>query len=952
MTSTVRSVTVRLDAAVSKYISDMRRAGRETDKSFASAHSAVSTVNKDLGITHSRLGLVNTDLSLTNRRVLTLGQRLGPVSSELGKLNGNGTTGLPTLHRNVNRGGKEIDQFSGRIKVLLDLVALLGPGVVPLVTAATPALSGIAAGAGFAAVGLGTLLTSVQGVGDALKAVNKAALEPTEANLQAAADALRQLSPEARQFVRESRDMVPLLRTLRDAGAEEFFPGVIEGMDALEERAPDIERLISNTAETLGDLVAGDSKALAGRRWDDFFDFLARETSETLVDLNAIVGDITHGAAEMWMAFDGTNDDFIGWVRDAADGFDDWARSEQGRADIAEFLAYVRENGPQVADTVGAIGGMFLEVAEAAAPLGGPVLAGLEAVADVVSAIADSDLGTPIFVGLAALSAYTRGAALLQGVQKSTFGQIATGQKDVTAGWTKASSTVKTLGSDINSVARFGTLATESSSRLRGQLANVARTAGPIAGLALATSGVADSTGLAHSASLGLMGTLAGPWGAAVGAGVGLVMDFAAANDELTDSISQTQFAIESADPYTANLAQLQAELDTRRFELQQFKDEVAGTNRYTSSLSVAGIKNRFEGYFGNSDVEELESDVERAESAYAELAAAQERAAAQTGLYRLYKLETEALEENIAAMRAKRSEALRGLNAELDYKGAILDARDALKDNGKTVNENTRKGQDNLRALYGLADAWNSQSDAVKNAQGGLRTARRNFVETAVAMGMAEGKAKDLAREIFEIPTNRRTKIDFESDLAMQRVKAIKSELASIDRNIDVYVNIRKPNAGGYGAQIESAKGNFLPGGRTYAYGGMDLANRHQPEFAGPGPARVWREQETGGESYIPHANDSRRARAKAILEQTAHLFNGDVIWGSKATLGRWGGDASSVGGRTVVVERIIERLPSQVVLRTDDGAFRAYVVGHASSVAGHRVDAERDFDDLVNGR
>ena len=45
-------------------------------------------------------------------------------------------------------------------------------------------------------------------------------------------------------------------------------------------------------------------------------------------------------------------------------------------------------------------------------------------------------------------------------------------------------------------------------------------------------------------------------------------------------------------------------------------------------------------------------------------------------------------------------------------------------------------------------------------------------------------------------------------------------------------------------------------------------------PEFATAGPTRIWREEETQGESYIPHADDWRRPRAVSILEQTANLF------------------------------------------------------------------------------
>jgi hypothetical protein len=45
-------------------------------------------------------------------------------------------------------------------------------------------------------------------------------------------------------------------------------------------------------------------------------------------------------------------------------------------------------------------------------------------------------------------------------------------------------------------------------------------------------------------------------------------------------------------------------------------------------------------------------------------------------------------------------------------------------------------------------------------------------------------------------------------------------------------------------------------------------------------GITRVWNEPEAGGESYIPHANDSRRPGAKAILQRTAGILGGSVQW------------------------------------------------------------------------
>lgn len=78
------------------------------------------------------------------------------------------------------------------------------------------------------------------------------------------------------------------------------------------------------------------------------------------------------------MAFDPLNDDFLGWLVDATDSLDDWAEGLSQTEGFEDFIAYVRENGPQVAETVGALATALLDIVEAAAPLGGPVLAAVE----------------------------------------------------------------------------------------------------------------------------------------------------------------------------------------------------------------------------------------------------------------------------------------------------------------------------------------------------------------------------------------------------------------------------------------------------------------------------------------------------------------------------------------------------------------------------------------------
>ena len=64
------------------------------------------------------------------------------------------------------------------------------------------------------------------------------------------------------------------------------------------------------------------------------------------------------------------------------------------------------------------------------------------------------------------------------------------------------------------------------------------KSAALMGGLALASSGAADSIGLTNTVSLALMGTMAGPWGAAVGGAIGLALDLGKSQDTTAQEVA------------------------------------------------------------------------------------------------------------------------------------------------------------------------------------------------------------------------------------------------------------------------------------------------------------------------------------------------------------------------------------------------------------------------------
>ena len=92
-----------------------------------------------------------------------------------------------------------------------------------------------------------------------------------------------------------------------------------------------------------GDLLSGGAESLAGDRWAEFLNFVEREAPAALDQLGRTVGDLTHGLAEMWMAFDPLNDDFGNWLERIASDFDRWAAGLSQTQGFQDFVAYLRE---------------------------------------------------------------------------------------------------------------------------------------------------------------------------------------------------------------------------------------------------------------------------------------------------------------------------------------------------------------------------------------------------------------------------------------------------------------------------------------------------------------------------------------------------------------------------------------------------------------------------------
>lgn len=234
--------------------------------------------------------------------------------------------------------------------------------------------------------------------------------------------------------------------------------------------------------------------------------------------------------------------------------------------------------------------------------------------------------------------------------------------------------------------------------------------------------------------------------------------------------------------------------------------------------------------------------------------------------------------------------EALTWAEAEIDLARAFDDAREAIGDNGKTLDVNTEAGRENREALLAIARATREatqarldDSDSVSDAIRTYEDARAQFIDIALAMGQTREAAEDLADQWLAMPPTVQTKVSTPGlSQALSRINAVNAALAKAGGELRIRTSV-----GGYHVERWG-------GVTTHAASG---ALREAATYTPQAPARyAFAEPATGGEAFVPR--NGNRGRSLGILATAAGWYGHDVV-----PRGRM----QSTGGgsvRTVVVE------------------------------------------------
>ncbi|MCX4792488.1 phage tail tape measure protein [Streptomyces sp. NBC_01221] len=186
---------------------------------------------------------------------------------------------------------------------------------------------------------------------------------------------------------------------------------------------------------------------------------------------------------------------------------------------------------------------------------------------------------------------------------------------------------------------------------------------------------------------------------------------------------------------------------------------------------------------------------------------------------------------------------------------------------NGKTLN---------IKAPTGKVKAeLQSIQDKVKGTKGKTLTIKAPTTEARQHLEALGFKIKNTKGKTVTItvPTGDATR---NAAIIQNAIDNIRGKSVSIYLNYKKTGNDRDANGVPDMVQAPQARGSVLS---FYANGGTNrrgIRENHTAQIAPAGAWRVWAEEETGGEAYIP-LSPSKRGRSRAITEETIRRLGGD---------------------------------------------------------------------------
>ncbi|MFC0271131.1 hypothetical protein ACFFIX_06655 [Metabacillus herbersteinensis] len=290
--------------------------------------------------------------------------------------------------KDMNKLDDAIKRINGRLDNMQELGAAIAiaPAAVPAVAALTGgvlALSSAFGAAGVGAIGFGAVaIPTLKDIFEANTDLIEAEKKLAEADsAEERAEALKELKAATEGLTDSQKEALTAYRefgSFWDEYAKKFQEPVLEmfttGLETLKNLLELSEPVIHEAAEGLNNVMDALNRSLGTDGVKDFFEYLASDAQSSIENFGTIFGNITLGIMNLMEAFSPLSNDMQDGLVGLTEKFANWTSTLGDSDEFQKFTDYIRENGPLLLELLGNLVDIFIELAEAVAPIGEDIL--------------------------------------------------------------------------------------------------------------------------------------------------------------------------------------------------------------------------------------------------------------------------------------------------------------------------------------------------------------------------------------------------------------------------------------------------------------------------------------------------------------------------------------------------------------------------------------------------
>ncbi len=204
--------------------------------------------------------------------------------------------------------------------------------------------------------------------------------------------ALAKLTPEQRDLydsIAGPQGLIPAFKEWSKELQPHTLPLFTRMVDGAKRSLPGLTPLVKNSSTAVGNLMDRASAELKEPFWVRFKKGVAESAQPAIEGMGVAFGNVLKGMAGVVAAFLPHMDGISQKMQDITGRFADWGTGLQGSPEFENFLKYVSEHGPIVAEAFGDIGGALFDLAVALEPFSTVILEMLGLAAEGISYVAE-----------------------------------------------------------------------------------------------------------------------------------------------------------------------------------------------------------------------------------------------------------------------------------------------------------------------------------------------------------------------------------------------------------------------------------------------------------------------------------------------------------------------------------------------------------------------------------